>query len=585
VNKVWPLLAVVAAAVVAVLVLDPFAKTAVDSDDAAGRAEPAAPTPPSLVNAPGGRRYPNEVQPAGDAPDAPPDATASTDAPTITGVVLDDETGKPVVGAFVMAEPAGANCPRLPADAAFVLDELGFWMRRAGTNMGRAHPRVGQEPDPRAPRPRPDAALSVTGQDGAFRLDFPERADLFVRARGYVLGSHCSASPAASVTVRLGRGLAIRGMTVRADGRPVGDASITVRPGPGTPALPGHLEGTTSDKEGAFTVTGLLPGAVVVTADHPKYVPTSLPALEPGGAPVKVVLVPALVARFAIRTDTGTPPENPSLAWSTTSQPPKSGLLLLGRLPEPMRAEDAPDPPPTFGPVKVPCDAREARFEVKAVGYEAWTSPPEPLPPEGGEKTFDVLLNRDLTLGSLRVFLEDADGTALSWAGERARAEVGRRDTRDIPGGVIHQPGETLLLPALPAGPYVVVVRSPGHAPAVFETEVVAGADAERRVVLGPPAKLRVRFTSADAVLVRFEVHGNGQSILAFPERTTTVAESEDDAGAPVYHAGADGLVLSGLGAGKHTVRVVSPDLTAPPTDVDLAIGETRDVEIAVTRR
>jgi hypothetical protein len=115
--------------------------------------------------------------------------------------------------------------------------------------------------------------------------------------------------------------------------------------------------------------------------------------------------------------------------------------------------------------------------------------------------------------------------------------------------------------------------------------EIAPERDTEVKVTMGPPAKMRVRFVAAQPVVVKFRVIAGRELAYPYPEGTGTVAETDDEQGLPVFHAGAEGLVLSGLGAGRHTVEVVSEELSAPPTSVDLVVGETRDVEISVSLR
>jgi hypothetical protein len=204
---------------------------------------------------------------------------------------------------------------------------------------------------------------------------------------------------------------------------------------------------------------------------------------------------------------------------------------------------------------------------------------------DGGEKTYAVLLRRDLSLGSLRLLLEDKDGKALSFLGEKAEASPWRRDRLSIPGGIIVRPGETLEFPALPHGPYAILVRSPLHAPALVSVDVPAGRWVEQKVVVGPPAKVRVRFTAPEAVIVRFRLMQGKEPAFPYTEGASVAQEDDDPVKDPVLHAGAEGLVLTGLAAGRYSVEVLNPDLVAPPTALDLVAGETAEAEIALQRR
>lgn len=550
--------------------------------DAPGREQGA---PPTLLGAPD-RPASRAGSMGEEAPsEAPAEAGAGDEKePRLRGVVVDDETGAPVPGARILVEAASSPCPRIP-------ESLAPSTRR--TDAGRRH--------------AADVPL-VTDKDGTFSIaegrlvDVFQRAagyvDVFARAAGYVMGCVCMVGPFAPVTIRLKRGLSISGVVVRDRGGPVANALVTASPAPGVPRLPGHAEVATSDAEGKFSLTGLLPGPVVVGADHPKHMPTSLAPMEPGRDNVRIVLVPALVATFRVRTDDGKEPDAPSLAWKTSGSPPRDGIQLLG-VPEATEAagNDADPAAPKVGTfayptVRLPCDRPDVTLTVKSIGYMPWVFGPEPLPAEGGERTYEVNLDRDLTLGSLKVVLEDRDGKALSFVGEKAQAVPWRRDGKPIPGGVVLKPGEALEMPALPAGGYGLLVRSPLHAPALVATEVVAGRETEAKAVVGPPAKVRVKFTAPEALIVKFQLRMGRDLDYPFPEAeagkaATAQGDAEGDTGAldGVLHAGADGLLLTGLATGRHVIEVVSPDLVATATPVDLVEGETREVEIAVTKR
>jgi hypothetical protein len=388
------------------------------------------------------------------------------------------------------------------------------------------------------------------------------------------------------VTVRRKRGLKVTGEVVGRDGRGIEGAAVRAEPMPGVELLPGTRETATTDVDGRFTLDGLVRAKVVVTADHPRYVPTSLEPMEPGGPSVRIVLVPAFLVAFSLRTSDGTEPKNPSLAWQASGRglPAIEQVSLLQR--DLGESSEAPRPGGwlDYLPVKVPADRAEAVFQVKAESCAPWTSAVEPLPVDGGEKTYEVTLERDLSLGGLRVVLEDRDHKPLSFTGVSADATFARKDAVAIPAGIVMQPGEALVVPSIPAGPYMVYVRSPLHAPAAVAVDVVAGQQAEARAVLGPPAKLRVRFVASEAVIVKFRVLAGREPAYPYPEGASSVATTEEER-VPVFHAGADGLVLTGLGPGPHTVQVVSEDLSGTPTPVDLVEGETRDVEMTVVRK
>jgi hypothetical protein len=226
---------------------------------------------------------------------------------------------------------------------------------------------------------------------------------------------------------------------------------------------------------------------------------------------------------------------------------------------------------------------------VKSVGYSPWTFGPDPLPPDGGEKTYEVNLARDPSLGAIKLSLEDKQGAALSYVNEKAITVPGRRDRQPIPAGIILKPGDVLEMPALPAGPYVFLVLSPLHAPVVLPADVVAGQTTEVKAVVGPPAKVRVKFTAPERLIVQFHLRLGKDNAYPFPEtapgEVATAEEKDRDPLEGVLHAGENGLLLTGLATGRYTVEVTSPELVAPPTPVDLTEGETKEIEIAVQKR
>ena len=505
------------------------------------------------------------------------DSPAADDVPKIHGVVLDGETGKPVAGAVVLVEAALPTCPRMPASVLELFRFEAAMFRDA-------------DPRPIGPMVLPHAPSAVTTAEGAFAVPFAGFGDVFAHRAGYVLGTACGAGTRESVLIRLQKGLTIEGVVVRGDGTPIAKALVQTAPAPGTPIVPGRVEMTPTDDQGRFALTGLVPGPLIVSADHPRFVASALPPMEPPAKGLRIVLTPALVTTFVVGTDDGKDPDAPSVAWSTAGLPSRTGLQLLDRGGSPT---NEPGKPIEYAPVKVPCDRPTVTFTVKSVGYSPWVSEPEPLPPDGGEKRYEVTLQRDLSLGSVKLTFEDRDGRVLSYAAEGGQVQIGRRDGKAVPAGIIVQPGEALELPALPAGPYLLRVLSPKHAPADLSLDVPAGSPTEQRVVLGAAAKLRVKFVSnaTERVTVRFRVMNGRLPEFLFQEAEAgkaAVAQGKDGAGEPddSLHAGEDGTALiTGLPAGRRTVEVISPDLTAPATPVDLAEGETREVEIAVSKR
>ena len=97
-----------------------------------------------------------------------------------------------------------------------------------------------------------------------------------------------------------------------------------------------------------------------------------------------------------------------------------------------------------------------------------------------------------------------------------------------------------------------------------------------------------VRFTAPEATMVQFRLMQGPEIAWPFPEPRagdTTVQPDDDGGGSPSFVGGADGITLSGLAAGRYTIEVLTPTLTAPATAVDLVEGETREIEIAVSKR
>jgi hypothetical protein len=490
--------------------------------------------------------------------------------PRISGRVEHAETGEAVPDAAVWAEASEEGCPRLPGEAHSLLARVGEALRRGLGTLGRSDER---------------GAFEVALEEGA-----PATADLFVERAGFVPAVACGATAGSPVTVRLVPAVEVSGVVVSTDGRPVHDATVASAPAPGeTEVLGAHAQAVT-DAEGKFTLDGLARARVVVTADHPRHVPAQTEPVEPGLArEVRIVLVPAFLATFRVRTGDGLEAKTPSVSWRATGRgrPPVEDVALLSRARTPEEGDPearGADPFVEHDPVKVPSDRAEVVFEVKAEGYAPWTSPPEPLPPGGGEKTWEVTLERDLSVGGLKVVLEDRDGRRLSWSEVGAHARFARRDALEVPGGIVMRAAEHLVVPALPAGPWQVWVRAPAYAPRSMPVEVVPGRETEARAVLGPPARLRVRFTAPEATVVRFRVFAGDEPAFPFVEGATSGAGAGTD-DVPDLHAGAEGALLSGLGAGPHSVVVVSDAHVAPRTTVHLVEGETRDVEVAVSFR
>lgn len=583
-KKVAPLLVLLLVALAgAYLLLRPPPKVLRPDDPieegAAGDHRP----PPSLSAAPA-RANPRS-SPATTADEAPAETPgAPEDGLALAGVVVDAESGKPIAGATVCAEVAGEPCPRALLRPHPLLDgpDAAITDRAGRVYTSRAAPIV------------------TTDKDGAFRIpwDRPEPSDLVVKAPGRVLTASCRATTAAPVTIRLERGLTIEGVVVTRDDRPIAGARVWTLPAPGAAAGLGHEEFATTNADGKFALSGLVAGAVVVRAEQfPAYMPAASEPMEPGRRDVKLVLVPAFVVSFELKTDDGRVAETPTVAWTTTGTPPRTGLQLLrheglgsGRnLANPSPSDASTE----WEPVRLPADRPSVRFEVKALGYSTWTSEAMEIPQEGGAAKVAVELRRDPNLGRLIVRFEDKDANPLSYVTEEVVADrIWRRDGQDVSGGgvVTRSRGEALEVPALPPGPYGLLLCSPGHAPLTLDKiEVAAGRDTEIGATLGPPAKLRVKFIAAERTMVRFRLVQDKEPVRSFAElESGTPPPPDSGADAPMDRsitAGVDGVVLSGLATGRYNIEVLSAELTAPPTSVDLVEGDTKEIEIAVSKR
>ncbi len=481
----------------------------------------------------------------------------------LSGVVRDAASGEPIENARVWLEDSGGPCPRMP------------------------HSR-GLDSD----KPRGDPTAS-SGKDGRFsiRLRGPapgHTMDVFALADGYVLYVECAVPLPGETEIRLAKGLSIAGTVTRPGGRPVEGAVVSARPAPETPPGPGHatpaLTEPTTQADGAFTLTGFLPGPVLVEVDHPRYMPASIGPIEPGVESLEVILVPALLARFEIRTDDGRPPEHPTVVWTTTENPPRTEVMLL-----PVETEDAEgmrgnDGEIKGGPVRIPCDALGVILQVRADGYGTWTSDPLRLPPEGGEETYQIKLTGDLSTGRIRVSLEDEMQEKVSVMASDVHVKIGRRDPGIGAAAYVLRQGEDLEITDLPAGRYELTLLSTKFAPVVLEVVVTPGQETHETARVRSPAKVRIRVTGTGETLIPFEIQGGGKRVSFVPEGS--YEEHTDEAtGQSITVAGPDGLLASGLAAGTYSIVITSTEVYAPPTVVQLVEGETEEVEISVQPR
>ncbi|MBL9086649.1 MAG: carboxypeptidase regulatory-like domain-containing protein [Planctomycetia bacterium] len=586
-RRFAPLLALLLLGGAAFLLLRPRDDAAVvgDAVDDAGPAATRAPgaVTPNLASGPG-RRPAAMGGGTGGADELPADASASAEGPRVVGVVLDDATGEPVKGAVVVVTSASKPCPStVPA-------EVFEWGYAVATPV--------RDGDRSAPRERGKVS---TGEDGAFALPWDTGpADLVVRKAGWLVATACAVAADAPVTVRLRKGATIAGVVVTPTGAPIAGVEVTARPPRGLPETPGRVEAATSDAEGRFAVEGLLPEAFDLLFRHAAYFDEAKAEVAAGTRALRVVMRPAFVVTFRLTTDDRTRPESPTVEWRLAGGGPGEIAMLrpepapapapgTAALPPEMQADAPPAGTFVYEPLKVPAGRPTATFVVKAIGFEPWTSEPVEVPPEGGATTLDVPLRRDPTLGRARIALEDREHRPLSFVGEQCTVSLGRRDGKPVPAGVVMLPREAVEFPALVGGPWRFVVRCPRFAPATVDLDVRAAGDTEGLAVLSPAARLKVRFFATEPLLVKFRLVAGDEIARPFVEKPAGAAGADgppEEAGEEqTTAAGQEGLVLTGLAAGRYTIEGIGPEVAVPPTPVDLVEGETKDVEITVTRR
>lgn len=490
----------------------------------------------------------------------------------LEGLVLAAENDEGLSQALVWLVPHREPCPHLAVGP-----------------VARAPSTSGLSPLPWGP--------VVTDDNGRFSFrtrndDVPPTGtmDVIAESEGRVVGVVCAQPIPGEAILRLEKGLTIEGRVRTPGGRSVDGASVRARPGPETPATPGH--GTTgapsrTDEKGRFELGGLLPGGILVDVFHPGFMPKTVGPYDPAtDHDLEITLVPALLATFEIRTDDGRDPEHLTLVWQTTDTPPRSEVLLL-RVQTDGHEEDSGgrvEGEVTCVPVRLPCDARSIVLQVKADGYGTWTSEPLGLPPEGGKETFEIALTGDLATGSVKVMLEDEAGEKVSFLQTDVDVRIARIDPGARASAYVLEQQEDLRITDLPAGVYRLLLSSAAFAPAQTDVTVSAGREEEALVRVRPPAKVRVRFMAQEQTLVRFRLTQGGQTVHGIPEGSFHRG-TDEATGEPILAAGSDGLLLSGLAAGTYTIEVLSEDLAAPPTVVRLVEGDTQEVEIHVRPR
>jgi protocatechuate 3,4-dioxygenase beta subunit len=559
-QRLWPVLAILAAGAVAWMLLagDEEGGGYQDDTDVIGYDEQGNPI---LLTAEGAG--PRETKPPAKKPDAADEDTDASDVRLLwfEGVVLSEATGQPIAGARLTAE-RGRGGPRLPRGPVTLADgRLAQPLPATTDASGRFRWMV-------------DTVLHMASLGGYA---------VFVSAPGHVMAVRDGPglNQGETVTIRLKKALLQAVRVTDLHSRPVEGTKLTILPAEGTPQVPGHASAAVSDADGRASLDGLLPGAVMLTADHPAFMPQTTGPFDPAKAvPLEVRLAPAYLLTFEIRSDDGSDIENPTLAWRTNGQPPHEDLVLLTVIPR--GPESAARSEVHSLPVRIPCDHREVAIEIKADGFEPYIPQAELLPVNGGERTIVASLRRDRSLAVLDVRFEDPDANPVSYASLNPVLEIARLDPRPMSSGITVESGETLHFGSIPAGPYRILVRSAKFAPAEFDVEVRAGETNEKLVKLTEPARLKIRFTATEQLLVRFRILVQGKVIVAFPENAD---EAPQDAQAPLVVEGGEGMVLSGLPTGPVTVEVTSENLVAAPYTAHLRAGETVEADIGVRVR
>jgi hypothetical protein len=490
----------------------------------------------------------------------------TTDDVVLTVNVLDDETGGPISRATLTLETSQAECPRLVVGAMRPPD-LGFFANRGVDPMQAGR-------------------LFETDREGrlAFLRDHippGDVFDVFAQARGWVLGAACKVHIPGQTTIRLKRGISLRGRVTTLQGKPLADAHVAAQPGAGTPALPGHAGwAPPTDEQGQFEIDGLLAGPLRVTVQRAGFWPLVLESEDPKEPRERTyVLQPAFTLKFRLRTNDGREIVNPTLqAHAPLAQPPFTTLKILKLLDD----KNA-DGQLTEG-VMVPATLGTVALELKAEGYAPWRSPAEPVPPEGGERILPVTLDRDAGQGGLRITFEDERGKRLKYVELRALPpSIMALERQDLGGGIVYEQADDLRFPALPPGKYRFGIRAFAYAPDTFDTVVVGGTESEHRVAFRLAARLRVKFTAPTARMVRFRILQNGRPVPALPEEGETKPTDPPLTDEPVLSAGEAGALLGGLASGTYVVEVISEDLQPTRTPVTVREGETEEIEIRVT--
>lgn len=513
----------------------------------------------------------------------------------LTGRVVSAATSEPIPRARLAYEPSRNPCPRLPGGAHPGRVRYESIINPDGTTGANVMPG-----DYRIPEKE---QLAQADAQGVFRVEVPadwhskHPVDLLASAPGYITGFHCKIAPdhdpKDEIVIRLASAQQVAGRVVDPLGRPVSQAIVYAMPAEHATAVPGNSAYATTDEEGLFRLEPLSgKGGVRLRIDHDDFMPKELwhgsredPKASYGDRLAQdIVLTPAYRVRFGMRTADGGKIVNPSISWKTDGSPPMSGVdLLSGSHDGPAAAQESQY---QSTEVRIPASHRAVTIEIKADGYRAWRTENEPIPADGGEHTFDVLLERDQNVGRLALSFVNDQGETVSYASLGAGPPRIAWLGQGAPGGaLVMEPGESLVFPALPAGPWRIGLTMPGHAPVSVDATIAGGDKQERTIKLTAPARVRVRFTAREALQVRFRILQDGKAVQAWiaAEGGARPASEESELSG---QASAEGWVeITGLAEGSYDLEVTSAELRPARRSISASINDPPEYEIEVSRR
>lgn len=513
----------------------------------------------------------------------------------LTGRVLDAGTSEPVPRARLAYEPSREPCPRLPGGAHPGRLRYESIINPDGTTIANVMPG-----DYRIPE---NEQLAQADAQGTFRIEVPtdwhskSPVDLIASAPGYITGFHCKIAPdhdpKDEIVIRLASAKQVSGRVVDPLGRPVPQAIVYAMPAKHTTAAPGNSAYTTTSDEGKFLLEPLSgKGGVRLRIDHDAYMPKELWHGSPESRTKTyaerlaqdIVLTPAYRVRFGMRTADGGKIVNPSISWKTDGNPPSSGVDLLGGSHDGPAAAKESQYQSTE--VRIPASHRAVTIEIKADGYRAWRTENEPIPADGGEHTFDVLLERDQNVGRLALRFVNDTGETVTYASLGAGPPRIAWLGQGHPGGaLVMEPGEGLVFPALPAGPWRIGLTMPGYAPVSVDATIAGGDKQERTVKLTAPARVRVRFTAQEALQVRFRILQDGKPVQAWIAAEGGARPASEEAELS-GQASAEGWVeITGLAEGNYDLEVTSNELRPTRRSISASINAPPEYEIEVSRR